>query len=718
MYNSNSNFIIKDNIKDIFRLKPKNNRLNTYNNINNNDIQTNRQFKLNNYLTINLEKTTKEPEAIIFSPIYQTIRKDNKKVISTNNSQTKDRNILLEKENDNNDNKIKNLYMSPNIKIRNKLIVKDKICMNLIDGKSIDNSKQLKSSKSNKCFTENCKNFDNKNKKIFPIYQNILNSNKSCKGKYISINNSIKNANRINEQKIVQELDLNKKLNETNNNISRKNITVAKENNNKIKRKKLKNINVKVEESINANNNFKKILFQRINNDNDKYKNKAMNKSVNMLKSKTIHNIKNIYRNLNSSKENILKTKSFRHVYSSIFSKNSLDILIKIFKKRRIKIWKDIKYRIFETKLYNNNIFNVQSISYNNFQIKNTFLKEQILDDINQDNPTFLKKRINSKNNIYTNGINEIFNYNENVNKCENSTKIKIINDSENRELKSKLKETYLKYLFEKKNNRNKEVLLKSLYKINKNTNIINNNENRKKNLLKKIIEYKEQKEKNIIRKFFIKFHFISKLTNQQRQFFCFKDFQDDFILMQKLYWIIYQKEKYNVLSLKKYFDKFRKNTIIINNKNIKYIDEFNHNIIFNNKRNQKLKLIIIKISKHYNIIIKNILQQWFLRCKIFKLNVGDNINNIRKKNIQQEDLIKGINKLNYIFNNYKDDNNTNYKENKNTVDINEQKEINIINNELTNDLEEKDIYLKKLYIEKYKTDSIIEEKDEEQTEE
>ena len=392
--------------------------------------------------------------------------------------------------------------------------------------------------------------------------------------------------------------------------------------------------------------------------------------------------------------------------------------MIKIFKKRRIKIWKDIKYHIFGTNYYNNNIFNVQSISYNNFQIKNNFIKEQLLDDIIQDNPPFLNDRINSKKNIYTKEINEIFNYHENDNNFENSPKNNILDNSVNQELKSKLKTIYLKYLFEKNNNRNKHILLKSLYKININKIIINNNENRKNHLLKKIIERQEQKVKNILRNFFIKFHFLSKLSEQQRSFFCFKDFQDDFILMQKLYWIIYRKEKYNVLSLKKYFDIFRKNTIIIKN-NRNGIEEIVNNKILINKRNRKLKLIITKISKHNNIIIKNILKQWQLRSKIFKLNDGDNINNIRKKNIQQEDLIKGINKLNYIFNNYKDDNDTNInKENKKICDINEQKEINIMNNEKENDLIQKDIYLKKLYIEKYKTDSIIEEKEEEQTEE
>ena len=722
MLNSNSNFVIKDTIKEIFRLKPQKKRLSTYNK-NNNDISTNRQSNRNKYLTINLEKANQDSETILISPIYQTIRYDNKKVISTNNSLMKNRNIFLGNDNNSRDNKNKNLYKTPNIKIRNRLIFKDKVYMNLINGKSNKNEKLLKNSESVKCFTENSKTLNKKKKIIFPIHQNILHSNKSCKGKYIPINDNIQNANRINGQNNEEEINLSKKFNKINKIMSKKDITAIKENynsNNKIKRKKLKYINVNDEKSVNVNDNYnKKLLFQRINNDSVKYKNKNFNKSLNeIIKSKTIQNIKKLYRNKINSKENITNTKSFKSTYTSTFSKNSIYILIKIFKKRRIKIWKDIKYHIFGTNYYNNNIFNVQSISYNNFQIKNNFIKEQLLDDIIQDNPPFLNDRINSKKNIYTKEINEIFNYHENDNNFENSTKNNILDNSVNQELKSKLKTIYLKYLFEKNNNRNKHILLKSLYKININKIIINNNENRKNHLLKKIIERQEQKVKNILRNFFIKFHFLSKLSEQQRSFFCFKDFQDDFILMQKLYWIIYRKEKYNVLSLKKYFDIFRKNTIIIKN-NRNGIEEIVNNKILINKRNRKLKLIITKISKHNNIIIKNILKQWLLRSKIFKLNDGDNINNIRKKNIQQEDLIKGINKLNYIFNNYKDDNDTNInKENKKICDINEQKEINIMNNEKENDLIQKDIYLKKLYIEKYKTDSIIEEKEEEQTEE
>ena len=114
---------------------------------------------------------------------------------------------------------------------------------------------------------------------------------------------------------------------------------------------------------------------------------------------------------------------------------------------------------------------------------------------------------------------------------------------------------------------------------------------------------------------------------------------------MQKLYQLFYQKEKYNALIMKKYFDKFRFNTQLKN----RALSKSNDYI----KRNRKLKLIIINIINHNNIIIKNILKQWFLRTKMIKLIPNNQISNENKNIIQKEDLIKGINKLNDIFNIY-----------------------------------------------------------------
>ena len=273
----------------------------------------------------------------------------------------------------------------------------------------------------------------------------------------------------------------------------------------------------------------------------------------------------------------------------------------------------------------------------------------------------------------------------------------------------------------EKKNYINNIRLQKSLYIINKNNIIINNKENRRKYLLKKIISRVIETKNYILKKSFIKFYFRCKLSSQQRKFFCFKDFQDEFILMQKLYQIFYQKEKNIILLMKRYFDKFRSNTLL---KNHYPSTNFHFDKNYLTKRNRKLKLIIINIIKHNNIIIKNILKQWLLRSKIIKLTENTQINNENKNIIQKEDLIKGINKLNDIFKVYQNINalkDMNEENNKNKdVEKNEQKCLNIINENQKNDLFEKDNKIQNLYSDKYKIDSIIEEKEEEedQTEE
>ena len=412
-----------------------------------------------------------------------------------------------------------------------------------------------------------------------------------------------------------------------------------------------------------------------------------MNKSVNSsTKSKNIYNIKISTNNYNRNQKQLVKSDSKQ---SGFFANKGMNILNQIIKKRKYNIWKYIKYKITNSKYFHNNIFNVQSISYNNFQIRNNFIKEQLLNDINNKNENILKNCIKHGNNIFNTKRNEIF-YSPRRNKNEN-LKLNISNNnSENCKLKSKLKKFYLKYLVEKKSHTNNIRLQKSFYNINKKNSIINNIENKRKYLLKKIISRINLTKNHILKNYFIKFYFICKLLNHKRQFFCFKDFQDEFILMQKLYQLFYQKEKYNALIMKKYFDKFRFNTQLKN----RALSKSNDYI----KRNRKLKLIIINIINHNNIIIKNILKQWFLRTKMIKLIPNNQISNENKNIIQKEDLIKGINKLNDIFNIYQ-----NKDKEENEENINKEKE-NSIN---------------KLYNDKYLIDSIIEEKEEEdQTEE
>ena len=160
------------------------------------------------------------------------------------------------------------------------------------------------------------------------------------------------------------------------------------------------------------------------------------------------------------------------------------------------------------------------------------------------------------------------------------------------------LKNIYIKYLLQKKIHRNNAELRKAFYKINKNNITINNKENRRRILLKKIIKLNEKNKYFKLKEYLNKLYYKCKLLKKQTKSFCFKNFQDDFYLMQLLFHIFYQKEKNNFLMLKKYFDKFRINTMLIGNKKINYI-----------KRNRLLKLIITKNIKNNNIIIKSILK-------------------------------------------------------------------------------------------------------------
>ena len=270
------------------------------------------------------------------------------------------------------------------------------------------------------------------------------------------------------------------------------------------------------------------------------------------------------------------------------------------------------------------------------------------------------------------------------------------------------LRNIYIKYLLEKKILKNNDTLRNALYKINKNNILINNNENRRQYLLKKLIQFKDKITKLKLKETFIKFYFKCKILSKQRKSYCFKNFQDDFLKIQKLSYLIYQKEKFNILLLQKYFHRFRINTLIIEN-----------NKINNDKRNRKLKLIISKITNHNNIIIKSILKQWLLRSKIIKFRISDNANNNNNvKDEKKENLIKGLNKLNSIFETYTK--NIGENDGKNILKketLNKPEEIKVKDNKSINEIIEKQNNRKKLFLDKYCTDYILEEKDEEQTE-
>ena len=143
--------------------------------------------------------------------------------------------------------------------------------------------------------------------------------------------------------------------------------------------------------------------------------------------------------NCRKNKNKLMKTELKKNIR---FSNKGINILNKIIKKRRYNIWKDIKYKITNAKYFHNNIFNVQSISYNNYQIKNNYIKEQLLNDINK-NENILKTCINQGKNIINLKQSRMFYSQYNSNK--NDTKPKKSKDNSNQILKSKLKRIYLK---------------------------------------------------------------------------------------------------------------------------------------------------------------------------------------------------------------------------------------------------------------------------------
>ena len=555
-----------------------------------------------------------------------------------------------------------------------------------------------------------------KNKRIVSMnYYNLFDIYRINKKKNLTNNNSLTKDDKPKNNKYSEKKIFMININFTKINcISSNHNTIIRKENNKKSAQKSRNKKELRERNIPQS--------QKIS---DNFKINIVNNSIDIInKSKIINNNKYPEKKRNTkSKKNITLNLFKQSSNSSLIYKfiNIIDIIIK---KRKQKIWKYIKYKIIMPKYFNNNIFNVQSILYNNFQIKHNSLHDQLLDNFDNTNnfdnnstknSIILKNYMNSNENICLEDT-KIFN-----NKI-NRKKIKIIGNinNENKKLKSHLKNLYIKYLLSKKIHRDNTRLQKSFYEINKKSIIINNKEIYRKYLLKKIIQEKERINKFKLKIYFIKFYYKIKSYNQQIKSFCFKDFQDDFFLMQKLYQFIYQKEKYNILLLKKYFDKFRLNislkhsNIMKNNKSISFDTTYNSQMDFD-KRIHRLKLIVLEIIKHNNMIIKNILMKWLFRTKIINLIMENKKNN----SIDHESLLGGINKLNSIFNTHKTINEkNNCNDDKKVEYINEDNDLNLAQKELKNDLYNKDNKLIMFFREKYKTESIIEEKDEEQTEE
>ena len=319
----------------------------------------------------------------------------------------------------------------------------------------------------------------------------------------------------------------------------------------------------------------------------------------------------------------------------------------------------------------------------------------------------------------------------------------------ENKKLKLKLKRLHTKYFVKKKIYANTQLLNKALYTLNKNS-ILISEKKRKITLLHNLVKFKENCIKQILKKYFYKFYMNTRILFYKTNFP--KKEEQNYSIKEKLIKIIYRKEKDILLIIKKYLDIFYYNTMIQRPNKINFSITKNNNLFINNnynlnidksfgdiieKRKRKLKLIIKRIINKNKIILRSIIKQWILRTKLINMkmmfvkeentknklntldaiikNKIDNSASIKTKNnnLIQNNLIKGIEKLNYIFKSKSNNDNNN----NNIIETIIKKE-KVSNNNLFG----KEKLINKIYGEhlKYKNhdDWIIEEKEEEQTEE
>ena len=319
----------------------------------------------------------------------------------------------------------------------------------------------------------------------------------------------------------------------------------------------------------------------------------------------------------------------------------------------------------------------------------------------------------------------------------------------ENKKLKLKLKRLYTKYFVKKKIYANTQILNKALYTLNKNS-ILISEKKRKIALLYNLVKFKEYCIKQILKKYFYKFYMNTRIMFYKKNFP--KKEEQNYSIKEKLIKIIYRKEKDILLTIKKYFDKFYYNAMIQMPNKINFSITKNNNLFINNnynlnidksfgyiieKRKRKLKLIIKRIINKNEIILRSIIKQWILRTKLINMkmmfvkeeNIKNKLNTLdailknkidnsasiktKSNNLKQNNLIKGIEKLNYIFKSKSNNDNNNSNIIENTIKKEEPANNNLVG---------KEKLINKIYGEhlKYKNhdDWIIEEKEEEQTEE
>ena len=492
--------------------------------------------------------------------------------------------------------------------------------------------------------------------------------------------------------------------------------------------------------------------------------NQNLTKNMNhSLKSNVIENLDNsniiFFKKMKNINLNSIITSNISH--TNLFFQKAIGILIKVIKNRIYNYFLSIKYILYKEKNFSNynnyirKIKNYKNISRQNCQItkKNTFdiaMNNNKLINHKEHNAKLIRNNISQKKGLeikYKELLNEnlkLQNYN-NILKNEKKEIIKqllILKEenkkfrknseinyliNENIKLSNKLKYLYMKNLINIKDKHHIEKLKQNFHIFQRKTYCIYEKDEKRKNILRHIINKKEYIAKNILRKFFCEFYVKSKI---QKNFF-----QRERLI--KLMDILHKKENNILLQKKKYFDKFYYS---VKKAQEKLLEKA---AIFTERRQNKLNAIINKTMKKINSIteIKSILKQWVLRTKIINMKImlvkeennkniikpienlikSKEIKNIIINNCKKDNLIKGIKKLNSIFTSYESVNKSNNEnENKNNSN-NELNNLNqkIDNNINKNDLNKKENLIYKIYHDKllYKSnDWIIEEKEEEQT--
>ena len=625
-------------------------------------------------------------------------------------------------------------------------------------------------------------------------YSKINKSSKySAKNIALFANQNSSNNDKRNKSIIEKKNHFEKKINNSKNKIKFEIKTPKNLENNKLKKLQVndekskrfdnssKSINIKEKKNNNFNNNF----FNKIEINSTINKNRIIDRQKNMrienqsFKSTKDGNSRNtnilLFRKKNNLKLNYFNNSNKN---SCLFLEKGIEILKKLIENRKYKNWISLKYKLLKQKSYSNKKphksigkiknqieqskgINFQNQSINNLDIDTGFIKNFLLNDKKEENNSFLlKTSVNSKE-----GDKELLKENfrlQNINSViiqENKELFKKLEDMkeknkifsksqrtnnlmiENKILNHRLKQVYTKYLTCKKIYNNNLKLKGIFNQFNKKSFIISYNEEKKLNLLHRLINIKKRCNKDIIRKYFLIFYFNTKFqNNKNKENIIIENFQKKLAIKQKMLNIFYKKEKKLFSNMKKYFDKFYYNSKI---KEIKLNYEIieNENIIINNTkeknnfdiRNRKLKIIIENIIKNNNIILRSIFKQWILRTKIINMkiklvkeeNMKKIINPIEKliknksnkndinfnNNLKTDNLIKGIEKLSDIFLLYK-------SANKNKS-LNDHQEIKDENSEVdTNDNNKREYLINKIYGNKYNDDWIIEEKEEEQIDE